>query len=692
MRRSTTRRKPGDLPSSSSNKLSGQKVWVWVNSMLFSQDYQIIVELKMKKTVRAVAILALLTTCAYAQEKDSVKVNTLDEVVVSDTKFAQSKEKSGKVIEVISAKDLEKKSGQNLAIVLSQVAGVEINGNQSANGKNLGYYIRGGKNRQVLILIDGIPVTDASGISLEYDLRLLPVEQIEKIEVMKGAASTLYGSGAATGVINITLKKGVKKPIQGNAYMNIGSNNTTDNHKYNGQDFNQGFSVNGNYKKVNYFAGVNSTETKGMSQIAGVNYEPDSFSRQNILTKLGYKATDKLTLDFFGNYDRIKNNFDLAFDNTGFDDTPINKTTSEQFRFGFAPKFKYKKGEFNLNSSFNKVTRDYYEYDSYTSATQYSLFKSRSVIVDAFNKYKFSDAIFLIAGTEFQFHDMATTTLYGSLVRENTKFNMIDPYVTLVYTSPFGLNINAGSRYNMHSEYGSHLVYNFNPSYNFKTSFPLKVLASYSTAYITPGLYQLYSQYGNTSLTPEENRTVEAGFETELFNKKLKLNAVGFYRDEKNSFGFYYNSTTFASYYINIDGSNKAKGVETELTLDITAKLKLNGNYTFTQVDKALDRLIPKHKANASLDFQATTRSFFNVSYQYFDARNDAFFDGNTYSTTIVKLGSYQLLNATAKYVLLKNRLTTFGSVTNIFNQDFVENIGYATRGRNFKIGLTIVL
>jgi hypothetical protein len=162
-----------------------------------------------------ISVLTLITACTYAQEQDSTKVNPLKEVVISDTKFAQSKEKSGKVIEVISPKDLEKKSGKSLSTVLSQVTGVEINGNQSANGKNLGYYIRGGKNRQVLILIDGIPVTDASGITLEYDLRLLPVEQVESIEVMKGAASTLYGTGAATGVINITLKKGTKKTIEG---------------------------------------------------------------------------------------------------------------------------------------------------------------------------------------------------------------------------------------------------------------------------------------------------------------------------------------------------------------------------------------------------------------------------------------------------------------------------------------------
>ncbi|WP_293896327.1 TonB-dependent siderophore receptor [Flavobacterium sp.] len=646
----------------------------------------------MKKTVKAVAILALLNTCAYAQEQDSVKVNPLKEVVITDTKFAQSKEKSGKVIEVITSVDLAKKSGQSLATVLSQVAGVEINGNQSANGKNLGYYIRGGKNRQVLIVIDGIPLTDASGISFEYDLRLLPVEQVERIEIMKGAASTLYGTGAATGVINITLKKSAKKEIQGNAYVNIGSNNTADNHHYNGQDFNQGLSVNGNFKKVNYFAGFNSTETKGMSQIAGVNYEPDSFSRQNLLTKLGFKATEKLTLDFFGNYDKIKNDYDLAFDNTGFNDTDANVSTSEQIRFGVSPKYKYNKGEFVLNSGFTKIKRDYNELNTFSNTIDYSLYESRSVVVDGFNKYNFSKQFFLILGANYQFNDMKSQTPFSSIDNKSTKFSIIDGYATVVYNSNFGLNVNAGARLNNHSAYGNNLVYNLNPSYNFKTSFPLKVLASYSTAYITPSLYQLYSEYGNADLTPEDNATIEAGFETELFNKKVKLNAVGFYRNQNNAIDFYFNPTTFEAYYINVNGETKAKGVETAVNIAVTSKLQLNGNYTFTQVDEALDRLIPKHKVNAGLDFQPTGRTLFSVNYQYFDARNDAFYDANTFTVLTTKLGSYQLVNALVKYELIKSRLTVFGSVTNIFNEEFVENVGYSTRGRNFKVGLNIVL
>ena len=650
----------------------------------------------MKKLIRISAFFALISSCAVAQETDSVKVNSLKEVFVTDTKFAQSKEKSGKVIEVITAEDLAKKSGQSLATVLSQVAGVEINGNQSANGKNLGYYIRGGKNRQVLVLIDGIPVTDASGISFEYDLRLLPVEQVEKIEIMKGAAGTLYGTGAATGVINITLKKSDKKDIQGNAYVSIGSNNTSDNHHYNGQDFNQGISVSGNNKKINYFAGLNSTETKGMSQIAeptiGSDYEQDSFSRQNLLGKIGFRATDKLSLDFFGGYDRIKNDYDFSFDNTSFNDTDINITTSEQIRFGISPKYKYNKGEFVINSGFTKITRDYTELNTFANTMDYSVYDSRSIVLDGFNKYNVSKQFFVILGANYQFHDMESNTPFSSIENESTKFNIIDGYTTLVYNSNFGFNVNAGARLNNHSSYGNNFVYNFNPSYNFPTSFPLKVLASYSTANITPSLYQLYSEYGNPNLTPEKNATIEAGFETELISKKVKLNAVAFYRDQNNVIDFYFNPDTFDAYYVNVNGETKAKGVETTLNIALTSKLQLNGNYTFTQVDKALDRLIPKHKVNASLGFQPTIRTFLSVDYQYFAERNDAFFDGNTFGVVTTELGSYQLVNATAKYELIKNRLSLFGAVTNILNEEFVENIGYSTRGRNFKIGLNIIL
>lgn len=642
-----------------------------------------------KNFIRFSAFIALATTCGYAQVNDSIKINQLDEVVFSDTKFSQSKEKSGKVITKITADELQKKSGQSLASILNSVTGVEINGAQSANGKNLGYYIRGGKNQQVLIVIDGSPVTDASGISHEYDLRLLPVDQIESIEVMKGAASTLYGSGAATAVININLKKSNKKPIETAIYYSIGSNNTANNHKYNGQDFNQGFSVNGTIHKVNYLASLNSTETNGMSQIADSNsdsnYDKDRFSRINYLSKIGIKASDKLTLNFFGNYDKVINDYDFQFDNTGLNDTNLNKSKTEQFRFGFSPKYSYANGEFNLNSSFSKIQRNYQEWNAWTNVLDFSQYASRSVSVDAFNKYKFNPEFVLITGVSYQFFDMNSVTPYEFIDRKMTHFTIVDAYFSSVFNTKSGVNINMGGRYNSHSEYGNNVILNFNPSYNFKTKFPLKVLSSLSTAYVAPSLYQLYSQYGSINLKPEDNLTFESGFELTLFKNKLTLNAIGFYREQNNSIGF------DASYhYANIEGLYNAKGVETMVLCALTSKVSCNVNYTFTQVDEALNRLIPKHKINASIDYSASKRLFINANYQYVDARNDVFYDGNNYEIVAIKLGSYQLLNALVKYELIQNRLSVFGNVTNILNSDFIENIGYSTRGRNFKIGMNL--
>jgi vitamin B12 transporter len=643
------------------------------------------------KIVRISALFVLMTNCVFAQQKDGIASGTqLDEVVISDSKFALPKEKSGKIITKITSEDLKKREGQSIAAILSSVVGIEINGSQSVAGKNLGYYIRGGKNNQVLILIDGIPVTDASGISLEYDLRLLPANQVESIEIMKGAASTLYGTGAATGVINITLKKSGKKSIAGNAFFNAGTNNTALTSKTSLQDFSQGFSVNGNLKKINYFASLNSTETNGMSQIAppieNGNYEEDQFSRINYLAKLGYKATDKLTLDFFGNFDKINNDYDGGFDNTGTNDTPLNHSNTEQFRFGFMPKYKYNNGQFILNSSFNTLSRAYDELDSYSGTVGFSQYDSRSVNIDGFNKYNFSKSLFLVTGAQYQFFDMSSGTPYGSIAKENAKINMIDPYVTGLFTSDFGLNLNAGARLNIHSEYGNQLVYNLNPSYDFK-AIPFKILASYSTAFVTPSLYQLYSEYGNTALTPEKNSTIEAGFETQLLDKRLRFSAVGFYREQNNFIGF---SSDYK--YINIDGMNKAKGVETEITFTINENIKWISNYTFTQVDEALDGLIPKHKLNSSFDLQMCKRAFLNVNYQYVDGRKDAFFDGNSYTTQKIVLGSYQLINSTVRYELVKNRMTIFGIVNNILKADFVENVGYSSLGRNFKLGLNINL
>ena len=640
-----------------------------------------------KKIVRISALCLLVSACTFAQKKGIVLPvsNELDEVVITDSKFALPKEKSGKVIIKITAEDLKKRPGQSVAAILSTVAGVEINGNQSRNGKDLGLYIRGGRGHQVLILVDGVPVTDASGINLSYDLRLLAVDQVESIEIMKGAASTLYGSGAATGVINITLKKADKKAIAGNVYLNMGTQGVAKENSTKINDFNQGFSFNGKSDKFNYFAALNSTETTGISEAKpaanNVVFEQDAFSRVNSIVKFGFTPNKKLSLDFFTSYDKLRNEFDSG----SFADNKVNFSTSEQYRVGFSPKYKYNGGEIVMNSSASSIDRELFNFGSF------SYYKSRNVNADLFNKYTIIPELFIVTGTQFQFYEMSNKSDYAYIPETLAKFTMLDPYATVVYNAESGFNLNAGARYTMHSKFGNNLVYNVNPSFQLST-LPLKLVASYSTAFVAPSLYQLYSEYGDLNLAPEKDATVEFGFEARLLNKRLTVTSIAFFREETDAIGF-----DLTSYqYFNVLGKNKARGVETTLLFDLNSKIRFNANYTFTDLERQSRILNPKNKVNAGIDIQATERVAFSATYQFV---SDRYTEYTTYPAPAFNpvlnseiLKNYQLVNANIRYVLIKNRMNIFASADNILDKDFVEARGFSTRGRNFKVGLNISL
>lgn len=638
-----------------------------------------------QKKIFLSAIIALSSVLSYSQE-DSI---SLKEVVISDTKFSLSKEKSGKIIEKLSATDLQKMNGMSVAQVLSTVAGIEINGNNSVPGKNLSYYIRGGRSRQVVIMIDGIPMNDASGINLEFDLRLLPLQDIESIEIMKGASSTLYGTGAATGIINIKLKKNSVKPLAGNAYISLGTNNKTSNFASKVREIEQGLSLSGTKNKWFYKASINAFKASGISQGAEMSnekFEDDPFSRINTSSQLGYQFNDNIKLEGFAHYDRFKTDFDNSFDNLTPIDTEINTTTSEQLRTGLSFNWKYKKGEFSLVSGYTTIERNFSQLNTFSNSVDVSLFNSRNMNVDAFTKYNFSKSLFAVTGFQFQFFDMNNETPFSSIVNEKANFNLIDPYASLVFTSNFGLNLNLGGRLNHHSVYGNNFIYHFNPSYSF-SKIPLKVIASYSTAYITPSLYQLFSEFGNRNLTPEENATTEIGIETQLLSKKLTLTGVAFYRDETNAIDFFFNPDTFESFYINVEGTFKAKGIETTMKWQLLKNLKLTANYTFTQTEEALNRLIPKHKANATFAYEYK-RGLTSIQYQWVDVRRDSFFNLPTFEVLNQNLAPYQLVSLYSQYDIIKNRLVLNGGVFNLFNENFQETIGFNTRGRNVRLGM----
>ncbi|QYS90392.1 TonB-dependent receptor [Flavobacterium covae] len=542
-------------------------------------------------------------------------------------------------------------------------------------------FVRGGSTKQVLILIDGNPVVDASSISTTYDLRLLPVEQVESIEVLKGASSVLYGANAATAVINITLKKATDKGVIGTAYFNIGTQNLTTTKKYKPEEYNQGFSLNGTKGKISFLTSLNSAEITGISEAKGDDFEKDKFSRVNLNQQLGVAINKGIKLDFFANYDRLR----FAYDTGAFVDNEVNTLIGEQFRGGFSPSMKYKKGELKINSSFGFYEQKRLSGASLNNYTE-SFSKSRNINVDVFNKYNIGNSLAFITGVQFQYFDMLQATPYVNIYNQDAKYTMLDPYITAVLNTKFGLNVNAGARYLKHSVYKDYVIFNINPSFNFE-KINLKLYGSIGGAVVAPTLYQVYSEYGNKDLTPQENTTIETGFEKSFLNQKLKISAVGFYREENNSIAFKKKTSNTGWQYENIEGINKSKGIESNIMIKPLEKITLTGNYTFVENDQAIAKAVAKHRVNASLSVELTKSIAWDAQFQFIDFRNLSYYNSFTFKATDVSVSAYKLFHTNLK-VKLTNHLSVFGSVQNLLNEEFIETMGYNTRGRNFKIGI----
>lgn len=598
------------------------------------------------------------------QEQDSTKLEQLDEVVISDSRFELKRENSGKTVIKISKVEIERNQGRTISELVNTKSGIEINGSRSNAGQNLGVYVRGGRNRQVLVLIDGIQVSDPSQLSGEYDFRLLNLSQVESIEIIKGAASTLYGSGAASAVINITTKKASAKKVKAVFASSFGTNQSESDQNYNIADFNNSVAIGGTLNKFTYRTAFSNQFSDGMSAVISDTNEKDVYSKYGIDVNLGYRFSDAFFLNVYGNFTDTSSDIDGYDANFNLADT-ADEFNNKQSRVGLSSKYKYRNGSVNVNAAYSEYEREFI-------SDFPSIFKSKNYVLDAYNKYVFDKMFYTIVGLNV-IENKAFFT-------EEETFTTVDPYVNVVYVSDFGLNFNAGGRLNSHSEYGSHFTYNLNPSFTIKSSDAsyTKVFGSFSTSFITPSLSQLFGSFGpNPNLKPEENRTIEAGAEYKL-NNNFRITGLFFNREETNTVLWINNG------YLNATDKLNARGVEVEVNTTPLEKLSITANYAFTEYKESLARRIPKHKGNLQIGYDFSKTTFASLSYQYTHDRFENSF--------VPLLESFSLFNLYISHTALKNKIKFFGGIDNVLNEDYQDVLGYVSKGRNARLGFQLTL
>ena len=601
--------------------------------------------------------ICLMTGVLIFAQNDMLQ---LDEVTVTDSRFERPVSKTGRSVILLTTKDIEPFLGGTLADLLTNQVGIHINGAQSHPGSELSYFIRGGNNRQVLVLIDGVPVSDPTQIENDFDLRTIDLSSIESVEIIRGAASSLYGSAAATAVIKITTNQPKQQSLSASIRTIYGTNNDKLDFptEPNFQTRQLQFAL-GNATHAGSIS-LSDQRTMGMSSVFG--NEDDSTAKQNLNVQYQLQLSSDFRLNTIFTKDYFSSEYDDSFPTLMDAD---NHFTSESQRVVVQPKWTGEFSSFVGRVSWSSSSRDF----------------------DSSFPIKFEGDVMDIEGVFSTKLSSQLTGLIGlnhkqqeAQFSNKVSVDLTDYFFNILYEPNGFFEAQTGARLSEHSTYGSNWTYHINPSlYIDFSSVDLRFHASLSTAFIAPSIYKLFDTYsGNQSLEPETNQSFEIG--TSLFFKKGgQIQLVYFSRDHQNFVE--YDMTTFR--YVNSTRDFSVYGTEFLCSYPVTDQLLFQTNYTYTQNEAGEGLRIPKHKANTSFLQQFNSNTQLLTSIQFVGDRDDLA------GQDLVELSSYWLFDLRISHQLSQPGVSLFGSVENVFSADYEEVRGYTTRGRNFSLGVS---
>lgn len=641
---------------------------------------------RIKTTFTAFILLSI-----HAAAQDTAR--SLDPVIVSANKYPQKASRTGKMVTVISRQDLERSGSKDLAQVLNEQGGIYINGANSHPGKDKSVFMRGARPDHTLITIDGIPVYDATGIGSNFDIRQIPVESIERIEILKGSQGTLYGSDAIAGAVNIITRKAAAKSVEGSALLSYGSWNS----------LRAAATVQGRSGRFSYSVGSNYFRTDGISEAevrenVGIPFEKDGYRQQGVQANFGFQVNPQIRVAPFLRVAHMAGDIDQQ----AFVDELDYTYTARNLQAGVINEAMLGKTRLHLLYQFNKTRRDYLD-DSVESRNGFyrfyeTAYRSNEHFAELYTVHSFS-GVQLTSGIDFRRSATEQTGMndFGAEpgVSPDSSQRQLGIYTALhVPSGPFHLE--AGARYNHHSNYGSNLAWNLNPSLLLRER--LKLFVNFSTGYKTPSLFQLYSVYGNRNLEPETALNLEGGFQ--LVGAKAMLQAAYFSRRVKEVLFFYFDPVTFQSQYINQDEQND-HGVEAQLKWQLTPKIDARLFYTFLDgaintktngKDTTYNNLIrrPKHAVSSHIGGNLFKNFHAALQLNYFGTSRDLYFDPATFESRTVTLDGYILLHLTVEYGFLNNRLKVFADLRNLTNKKYSELYGYSTPGFNGYLGVRL--
>lgn len=619
--------------------------------------------------------------------QDSTSFRQLDQVIVTANRLQQKQSSTGKMVTVISQETLQRNAGKNLSEIINYQAGVFINGAGNNLGTNPDVYLRGSGLGNTLILLDGVPMNDPSQINNTFDLNMISLGMVERVEILKGAQSTLWGSDAVAGVINIITKKATNNGQHLSSLLSYGSYQT----------FRGNIGLNGAIGKLSYRLGYDFTNGKGFStahdSTVKKDFDKDNFKQNNWQLALGYQFNNNWSLSTSHQFLKYTGSTDAGAFQDDKDNVFDNRNTQHHIDLAYAGT----KVQWHLTQSFLKAGRIYTDDSaSIGGFTKYARgeYNGNTAITETFGNFNLSKKLVLVAGLQYMHQQTSQSYLsissfgpFETALGDSAKANNLSWYNSILLNDLAGFDLEAGFRINQHNIYGNNSTYTINPSYHINKQ--LKMFVNISSAYKIPSLYQLYSEYGNKGLSPEKSTNYELGFAFLDKKGKSSVRLAGFKRDIQDLIVFYTNPINFASQYINRDQQHDF-GFELETHFKFSSKTDWVFNATYVDGEgenkgvktKNLYRR-PNLVLNTILTWQPTAKLTLMPSLRYIGTRLKG-----TYDAGPQKMPAYTTVDLYMGYALTK-RTKWFVDLRNITNQEYFDVVGYNSKRFNLMAGLT---
>lgn len=690
-------------------------------------------------------LLVLLCFPGHGQT-DTLATRYLDEVVISGSRTPEKIKDIPRSIDVIGQDQIANSVYNSVGDLLSKQSGLYLVGANQTPGTNQALFMRGAASNQVVVMIDGVRITDPSSPNNAIDLSELSLALVDRIEILKGSNSTLFGSGAIGGVVNIITKTGHSEGLHGSASLMGGSFGSSSSSFSQQGDISYGLG-NGIYFNGSVFNQNTQGLNAALDTTSNRQFAPDldDFRKTDGNFKMGIKKSD---FDAFISYRSVFQDVDI--DQGAFSDDDNNRL--EFYRsfwtyggsYQLAPQFRLKLlgsnsvlGRTNTNDS-SLVSTNVYDHNFFRSRYngehstyegQLELSRTRTQVIIGggsysesmdFNTYFYSSAF---GGFESSVnYDTLEIKSQLSYIFGQLRWSVDDASKFVIAT---------GARFNSHSKFGSYLTYELNPSLELTDN--MSLYTSFSTGFNAPSLYQLYDPTpgttftrGNVNLKPEESRSLELGVKATFAGKSF-LTASLFSTRTTNAIEYVYlwNNTNaipdlgFLDYagdtYVNV-ASQRVHGAELNGTV-IFGKWNLSGNITvlngtldsnpadlsrdysqnyhlqlfsngsFLDSEVEVKNLArrPRVTSNLNLQYQFNDRFNVRLTHRLAGSRIDSFYDpslGPFGAQGALSINSYSLFDIGAAYRVNDwFRLTM--QIDNIFDTDYQEINGFATRGRS---------